>query len=74
VWGFGRALALWGFNAVQRFRADSDIDDLCRKVLIAALALMTCGIETIDKISTQCSQLCRFAEEKSALFCLKPKE
>jgi hypothetical protein len=39
VWGFGRAIALWGFNAVQQFRADCDIE-LCRKVLIAALALM----------------------------------
>jgi hypothetical protein len=44
VWGFGRAIALWGFNAVQQFRADSDID-LCRKVLIAALALMTCSMQ-----------------------------
>jgi hypothetical protein len=39
VWGFGRAIALWGFNAAQQFRADSD-NDLCRKVLIAALALV----------------------------------
>jgi hypothetical protein len=39
VWGFGRAIALWGFNAAQQFRADSDIE-LCRKVLIAVLALM----------------------------------
>jgi hypothetical protein len=44
VWGFGRAIALWGFNAVQQFRAESDID-LCRKVLIAALALMTCSMQ-----------------------------
>jgi hypothetical protein len=44
VWGFGRAIALWRFNAVQQFRADSDID-LCRKVLIAALALMTCSMQ-----------------------------
>jgi hypothetical protein len=44
VWGFGRAIALWGFNAVQQFRADSDIE-LCRKVLIAALALMACSMQ-----------------------------
>jgi hypothetical protein len=44
VWGFGRAIALWGFNVVQQFRADSDID-LCRKVLIAALALMACSMQ-----------------------------
>jgi hypothetical protein len=43
VWGLGRAIALWGFNAVQQFRADSDID-LCRKVLIGALALAACSI------------------------------
>jgi hypothetical protein len=44
VWEFGRAIALWGFNAVQQFRADSDID-LCRKVLIAALVLMACSMQ-----------------------------
>jgi hypothetical protein len=44
VWGFGSAIALWEFNAVQQFRADSD-SDLCRKVLIAALALMTCCMQ-----------------------------
>jgi hypothetical protein len=44
VWGFGRAIALWGFNAVQQFRAGSDIE-LCRKVLIAALALMACSMQ-----------------------------
>jgi hypothetical protein len=43
VWGFGRAIALWGFNAVQQFRADSDIE-LC-KVLIAALAPMACSMQ-----------------------------
>jgi hypothetical protein len=44
VWGFGRAIALWGFNAVQPFRADSDIE-LCRKGLITALALMACSMQ-----------------------------
>jgi hypothetical protein len=44
VWGFGRAIALRGFNAVQQFRADSVID-LCRKVLIAALALIACTMQ-----------------------------
>jgi hypothetical protein len=44
VWGFGRAIALWGFNEVQRFCADSDID-LCTKVLIAALALMAWSMQ-----------------------------
>jgi hypothetical protein len=44
VWGFGRAIALWEFNAVQQFRADSDIEP-CRKVLIAALALMACSMQ-----------------------------
>jgi hypothetical protein len=44
VWGFGRAIALWGFNAAEQFGADSDID-LCRKILIAALALMTCSMQ-----------------------------
>jgi hypothetical protein len=44
VCGFCRAIALWGFNAVQQFRADSDIE-LCRKVLIAALALMACSMQ-----------------------------
>jgi hypothetical protein len=39
VWKFGRAIALRGFNAAQQFRADTDID-LCRKVPIAAFALM----------------------------------
>jgi hypothetical protein len=43
VWGFGRAIALWGFNPAQQFRADSDIE-LC-KVLIAALALMACSMQ-----------------------------
>jgi hypothetical protein len=32
VWRFGRAIALWGFNAVQQFRADSDME-LFRKIL-----------------------------------------
>ena len=44
MWGFGRAIALWGFNAVQQFRADSVID-LCRKVLIVALALIACSMQ-----------------------------
>jgi hypothetical protein len=44
VWGFGRAIALWGFNAVRQFRADSDID-LYRTVLIAELALMACSMQ-----------------------------
>jgi hypothetical protein len=44
VWGFGRAIALWGFNAMQQFCADSDIE-LCRKVLIAVLALMVCSMQ-----------------------------
>jgi hypothetical protein len=44
VWGFGRAIALRGFNAVQQFSADSVID-LCRKVLIAALALIACTMQ-----------------------------
>jgi hypothetical protein len=44
VWGFGSAIALRGFNAVQQFRADSVID-LCRKALIAALALMACNMQ-----------------------------
>jgi hypothetical protein len=44
VWGFGRAIALWGFNAAQQFRADSDID-LCRNVLTAALVLMTWSMQ-----------------------------
>jgi hypothetical protein len=44
VWGFGRAIALWGFNAGQQFRADPD-SELCRKVLIAALALMACSMQ-----------------------------
>jgi len=44
VWGFGRAIALWGFNVAQQFRADSDID-LCRKFLIAELALMECSMQ-----------------------------
>ena len=29
MWGFGRAIALWGFNAAQQFRGDFGID-LCR--------------------------------------------
>jgi hypothetical protein len=44
VWGFGRAIALWGFNAVQQFRAGSG-NELCRKVLIAELALMACSMQ-----------------------------
>jgi hypothetical protein len=44
VWGFGRAIALWGFKAVQQFRAYSDIE-LYRNVLIAALALMACSMQ-----------------------------
>ncbi|MGA7317753.1 MAG: hypothetical protein WBX22_27735 [Silvibacterium sp.] len=38
------AIALWGFNAMQQFRADSDIE-LCRNVLIAVLALMACSMQ-----------------------------
>jgi hypothetical protein len=45
AWKFGRAIALWGFNAGQQFRPDTDID-LCRKVPIAAFALMTYSIAT----------------------------
>ena len=37
-------LLLWRFNAVQQFRADSVID-LCRKALIAALALIACTMQ-----------------------------
>jgi hypothetical protein len=44
VWGFGRAIALWRFIAVQLFRADSDID-LCGKVLMIELALMVCCMQ-----------------------------
>jgi hypothetical protein len=44
VWGFGRAIALRRFNAVQQFRADSVID-LCIKALIAALALIACTMQ-----------------------------
>jgi hypothetical protein len=44
VWGFGRAIALSGFIAVQQFRVGSNID-LCTKVLIAELALMTCSMQ-----------------------------
>ena len=44
MWGFGRAIALWGFNAVQQFRADSR-NDLCRTVLIGELALMACSMQ-----------------------------
>jgi hypothetical protein len=46
VWGFGRAIALWGFNAVQQFGSDFDID-LCRKALIAARALMACNMQIV---------------------------
>jgi hypothetical protein len=39
VWGFGRAIALWGFNALRQFRSGSH-NDLCGTVVIAELALM----------------------------------
>ena len=44
MWGFGRAIALWGFNAVQQFRAGT-ASELCRKVLIAVLALTVCSMQ-----------------------------
>jgi hypothetical protein len=44
VWGFGRAIALWGFNVVQQFRAGSG-NELCGKVLIAELALMAWSMQ-----------------------------
>ena len=39
MWGFGRAIALWGFNAVQQFGADIDCDQFW-SVLTAAVAVM----------------------------------
>ena len=40
VWGFGRAIALWGFNAVQQFGADIDCDQFW-SVLIAVAVMCT---------------------------------
>ena len=39
MWGFGRAIALWGFNAAQPFGADMDSDQFW-SVLTAAVAVM----------------------------------
>jgi integrase len=38
MWGFGRAIALWGFNAVQQFGADIESDQFW-SVLTAAVAV-----------------------------------
>jgi hypothetical protein len=40
MWGFGRAIALWGFNAVQQFGADIDNDKFW-SVLIAVAMMYT---------------------------------
>src|ERR1700722_19453589 len=39
MWGFGRAIALWGFNAVQQIGADIDSDQFW-SVLTATVAVM----------------------------------
>jgi hypothetical protein len=67
--GNGRAIALWRFIAVQHLRADADID-LCRKVLIAEMALMEYSMQLAlpDRITfpaTREARLVQIAESLS---------